>query len=157
MPTSTLALPRLIRWRSTSRAPYFYQSAIGYADNNDLGRTDLPDNSVLVRFTYYGDADLNGVVDLGDFDAWLFGYQNQSTVPHDWANGDFDYNRSIDISDFDAWLGSYQAHLENLGPLGNVQTEVTSRLTSLNGDSVDQQLLNPMSQSGTGQIEGLTN
>jgi len=98
----------------TATAPYFYQSAIGYADNNDLGRSDLPDNSVLVRFTYYGDADLNGEVDLSDFDAWLFGFQNHLTG---WANGDFDYDGTVTIADFDAWLGAFQAHLQPLAPL----------------------------------------
>jgi hypothetical protein len=72
-----------------------------------------------VRFTYAGDADLNGSVDLGDFDAWLYGFQHQNSVPHDWANGDFDYDGAITLADFDSWLFSWNRHFGSLGAQTN--------------------------------------
>ena len=54
-------------------------------------------NSVLVKYTYYGDADLSGIVDGTDyalidngFNAGLLG----------WLNGDFDYSGTIDGTDY---------------------------------------------------------
>ena len=110
--------------QSSAVSPYYYQSSIGYADNNELGRTDIPDNSVLVRFTYAGDADLNGTVDLVDFDAWLFGYQHQGLVTHDWANGDFDYDGSITLADEDVWMFAYERHLGSLGAARSMQLKL---------------------------------
>ncbi len=54
-------------------------------------------NDVLVKFTYFGDADLNGIVDDSDFFLINNGYGNTLTG---WVNGDFDYSGVIDDSDF---------------------------------------------------------
>ena len=70
--------------------------------------------SVLVGYTWYGDANLDGVVDSNDYDmidnAWLL-WTTQGTVPDGgfrWAVGDFNYDGVIDSNDYDkidnAWL-----------------------------------------------------
>jgi hypothetical protein len=118
--------------------PYGGNSAIGYADNNDLGRTDIPANSVLVRFTYYGDADLNGKVDLNDFDDWLYGYTGGLDAEGgvSWSVGDFDYDNHVTLDDFDLWLGSYTAGLGSLNTLDHaidVSTLSSSQKSELLG------------------------
>jgi hypothetical protein len=90
-------------------------SAIGYSDNYELSRTDIPSQSVLVRFTLAGDADLNGVVNLADFDDWLDGRAGH--LPATWHNGDFDYDGSITLGDYDLWLDSYSADFGSLSTL----------------------------------------
>ncbi len=54
-------------------------------------------NDVLVKFTYFGDADLNGFVDDTDFFLVNNGYGNGLTG---WVNGDFDYSGAVDDTDF---------------------------------------------------------
>ncbi len=61
-------------------------------DGVSVGLTD-----VLVKFTYFGDADLNGVVDDTDFFLINNGYGNGLTG---WVNGDFDYSGTVDDTDF---------------------------------------------------------
>ncbi len=61
-------------------------------DGQAVGLTD-----VLVKFTYFGDADLNGIVDDSDFFLVNNGYGNTLTG---WINGDFDYSGTIDDTDF---------------------------------------------------------
>ena len=52
---------------------------------------------MLVRYTYYGDANLDGKVDGGDYSRIDNGYLQQLTG---WYNGDFNYDNAIDGSDY---------------------------------------------------------
>jgi hypothetical protein len=119
-------------------SPYGGDSAVGYADNNDLGNSSLPANSVLVRFTYYGDADLNGVVNINDFDDWLYGYTGGTDSEGDvsWSVGDFAYTGHVTLTDFDLWLSSYTSGNGSLSTLDHaidVSTLSSSQKTELLG------------------------
>jgi hypothetical protein len=61
-------------------------------DGKTVSTTD-----VLVKFTYFGDADLNGIVDDTDFFLINNGFLNNLTG---WLNGDFDYSGVVDDTDF---------------------------------------------------------
>jgi hypothetical protein len=52
---------------------------------------------VLVKSTYDGDTDLNGVVDFDDYSRIDSGFNNGGT---DWFHGDFDYNGHVDFDDY---------------------------------------------------------
>jgi hypothetical protein len=61
-------------------------------DNQPTVSTDL-----LIKFTYYGDATLDGQVDGSDYSRIDNGFLNQLTG---WSNGDFNYDGIIDGSDY---------------------------------------------------------
>ncbi|MGA2583347.1 MAG: PEP-CTERM sorting domain-containing protein [Tepidisphaeraceae bacterium] len=89
-----------------------------------------------MRFTYYGDADLNGVVNLNDFDDWLYGYTGGTGTAGDvnWSVGDFAYTGHVDLNDFDLWLASYTSGDGSLNTLDHaidVSTLSTSQKTEL--------------------------
>jgi hypothetical protein len=81
--------------------------AIGYADNADLGAANWPDaggeavpaSSVLVKYTYYGDADLNGKVDADDYFRIDSNYGKNNPVKK-WVDGDFNYDDQINGDDY---------------------------------------------------------
>ena len=52
---------------------------------------------VLVKYTYYGDADLSGKVDGSDYSRIDNGFTGQLTG---WFNGDFNYDNAIDGTDY---------------------------------------------------------
>jgi hypothetical protein len=52
---------------------------------------------VLVKYTYYGDATLDGDVDAADYTRIDGGYLAKSTG---WSNGDFNYDGTINGSDY---------------------------------------------------------
>src|SRR5688572_9214037 len=68
-----------------------------------------PDD-VLVKYTYFGDTNLDGRVSIADYLAIDRGFARGSTG---WANGDFDYSGAIDGTDFflidQAFLGQGSA------------------------------------------------
>jgi hypothetical protein len=53
----------------------------------------------------YGDADLNGTTDAGDYDYWFFGLENaiQPDMSR-WNVGDFDGSGTVDAGDYDYWF-----------------------------------------------------
>ncbi|MBC8108517.1 MAG: hypothetical protein H7Z14_18170 [Anaerolineae bacterium] len=53
--------------------------------------------SVLVKYTYYGDTDYNGVVDFDDYSRVDAGFNGNRTG---WLNGDVDGNGIIDFDDY---------------------------------------------------------
>ncbi|HWP39283.1 MAG TPA: hypothetical protein VNL70_00055, partial [Tepidisphaeraceae bacterium] len=75
------------------------------------GISGLVGNEVLVKFTYFGDADLSGSIDATDYSLIDNGYVNSLTG---WLNGDFDYSGSIDATDY-ALIDN--AYVNQAGPL----------------------------------------
>ncbi|MBC8105732.1 MAG: hypothetical protein H7Z14_04010 [Anaerolineae bacterium] len=51
----------------------------------------------LIKYTYYGDTDFNGVVDFDDYSRADAGFNNNRTG---WLNGDFDSNGIVDFDDY---------------------------------------------------------
>ena len=87
-------------------------TAVGVIDDGE---------KVLVKYTWYGDANLDGVLDTNDYDRintnWLL-WTQEGLVPEGgfrWAVGDFNYDGTIDTNDYDkinnAWLLSGGAFL----------------------------------------------
>ena len=52
---------------------------------------------MLVKYTYNGDADLNGVVNFDDYSRTDAGFNSGGS---DWFHGDFDYNGHVDFDDY---------------------------------------------------------
>lgn len=74
-------------------------------------------NDILVKYTYYGDTDLNGVVDASDFFRFDRGLLKGLSG---WINGDFNYDGLVDTLDRDLmdWTFLNQGQpLEGIGPM----------------------------------------
>lgn len=77
-------------------------TGLGVDTAGHLGLTSLAGQTVagadvLVKYTWLGDADFNGVVDFSDFLRLQAGYGKAAQT---WANGDFNYDNAVDFSDF---------------------------------------------------------
>ncbi|HWP39356.1 MAG TPA: autotransporter-associated beta strand repeat-containing protein, partial [Tepidisphaeraceae bacterium] len=77
------------------------------------GVSGLVGTEVLVKFTYFGDADLSGSIDATDYSLIDNGYVNSLSG---WLNGDFDYSGSIDATDY-ALIDN--AYVNQAGPLAD--------------------------------------
>ncbi len=97
---------------------------LGYAEASDVlglsgsgtatfsGQT-VDATTVLVKFTYLGDANLDGAVDISDLGRLATNWQTSA----DWSGGDFDYSGFVDISDLGRLATNWQAGVgDPLGP-----------------------------------------
>jgi hypothetical protein len=83
---------------------------VGYAEASSL--TSIPsifgavdDSTILIRLTRYGDADLNGLVNLSDFNrlAGSFGLSSGAV----WSQADFNYDGRVNLSDFNLLASNF--------------------------------------------------
>ena len=110
---------------SSAAAAYPDQlTAVGVLDNTDekvggkaaFAGEDVDPTSILVRYTWWGDANLDGVVDANDYDV-IDKYFLFTPDPDNmgWWTGDFTYDGVIDANDYDR---IDRAFLFQTGPLG---------------------------------------
>ena len=64
--------------------------------NNVFAGHTVDSTAVLMKYTYYGDTDLNGVVNFDDYAR----RQRLQQPRTGWFNGDFDYSGSINFDDY---------------------------------------------------------
>ncbi len=108
----------------------FYSDGSGSPTTNPNGLpqfagTSVDQNSVLFKYTYIGDSNLDGMVDSTDFGLFLAGYNDPGTAASlGWAVGDYDYSGTVDSTDFGLFLAGYNYYASNPVPLagaGGVQ------------------------------------
>ncbi len=85
-------------------------TAVGYGDNASLGLASfdgqaIDASTVLLKYTWYGDASLDGQVDITDLGKLATGWQTAGL----WTNGDFNYDGWVDISDLGLLATNWQA------------------------------------------------
>jgi len=87
-------------------------TGLGFAAATDLFTTfpatfagqSVSNNAVLVRYTYYGDHNLNGTVDSVDFNLLA---ANFSGSPRRWSQGDSNYDTTVDTTDFNLLASNF--------------------------------------------------
>lgn len=73
---------------SLAAASPTHSTALGYG---------LVSPTLLVKYTYYGDTDLDGIVNFDDYSRADAGFNNAGT---DWFHGDFNYDGVVNFDDF---------------------------------------------------------
>jgi hypothetical protein len=100
---------------STAAADALHQTALGYAEAADvLGAAGGPfsglavdGTALLIKHTYYGDADLSGAVDVSDLGRLASNWQ---LTGREWSQGtfNFDAQRIVDVSDLGLLASAWQ-------------------------------------------------
>lgn len=111
---------------ASSAAASAGNTALGYAENATLGLSTFSGQtvdatSILIRYTYSGDADLNNFVDTLDFNllAGNFGGSGKS-----WTQGNFNYDLVTDSTDFNLLVSNFGRRMPGAAPaLGAVVPE----------------------------------
>ncbi|HEY7089195.1 MAG TPA: hypothetical protein VH518_13955 [Tepidisphaeraceae bacterium] len=95
---------------------------LGYADNAVLHRSTfagqpVDSTSILIKYTYAGDADLDGDADGVDIGTWATNFTGElggtgSTV---WTQGDWDYDGDVDGVDAGLWAQAFTGELGGAG------------------------------------------
>jgi hypothetical protein len=93
-----------------------HPTALGYAEASELHLTTfarqlVDDTAVLVRYTYYGDATLDGSVSQTDFNRVADNYNATGTT---WWQGNFNFDDVTNMADFNLLASNYGQ--SGLGP-----------------------------------------
>jgi hypothetical protein len=102
--------------------------ALGYGDNSMLryslfGDENVTANAILIKFTWLGDGNLDGAVDIKDLYLLASHYNSSSTV---WTGGDFNYDGLTNVKDLTLLARNWQA-----GTSGRPSPSLSSALASL--------------------------
>jgi hypothetical protein len=96
-----------------------YNNANGndFMMGNPVVTSRYPSGNILatdavVMNTYFGDLDLSGTVDYGDFSVFMPHYLSRMTGAT-WADGDFDYSGQVDYGDFASFMPLYLSRATN--------------------------------------------
>ena len=100
---------------STAAAATVGTTGIGYAANSAVGNltsfkgvTGLSGTDVLVKYTYFGDADLDGDVDGNDVGNWASNFTGSGgSTTKTWDQGDWDYDGDVDGNDVGLWASNF--------------------------------------------------
>jgi hypothetical protein len=103
-----------------------HKTALGYATASSLGLSSFDGQSVsganvLVRYTWTGDANLDGVVNALDFNAIATNFGGASGK--NWIQGDFNYDGTINTADFTALASNFDQPVLASPPLGALVPE----------------------------------
>jgi hypothetical protein len=86
--------------------------ALGFGEASSLfpgGRFaggTVDSSAVVVKFTFYGDANLDGQVNVADLGMLASNWQRAG---RNWSDGDFDYSSSVDVADLGLLASNWQA------------------------------------------------
>lgn len=69
-----------------------------------LAGESVDNTSVLIAFTRYGDANLDGIVNLNDFNRLAANFGSTAAF---WHQGDFTYDGTVNLSDFNRLAANF--------------------------------------------------
>ncbi len=96
------------------------------------GDANVADGDILVKYTYYGDTNLDGAVDGSDYSKIDAGFTSGGTLTG-WANGDFNYDGKIDGSDYTLIDNAFNTQGATLG--SNPAALIASSTAQFSGGS----------------------
>ncbi len=97
----------------------------------DLEGEPFDDTSVLVKYTFYADANLDGQVGTKDVTALINGWNGAYTGDPRWTVGDFNYDGQIGTKDVTKLINSWNAHSGDEAPEYGAHTPEPVTLTGL--------------------------
>jgi hypothetical protein len=115
---------------STAAADASHKTALGYGESvNVVGPgggvfsgISVDNTAVLVKYTYYGDSDLDGDADGVDIGRWASNFTGElgGTGTLRWGQGDWDYDGDVDGVDSGLWAQAFTGELGGggLGVIG---------------------------------------
>jgi autotransporter-associated beta strand protein len=125
---------------TSSTAAASTETSVGFASNAVLNLTTfkgvdgLTATDVLVKYTYAGDANLDGKVDIGDLGLLAGAWQQSGKM---WVDGDFTYDGTINIGDLGLLAGNWQKGVGS-GTLAMTFDQAMAQFSAFDGVAVPE-------------------
>jgi hypothetical protein len=101
----------------------------GSAIYSNFDGTSVNSSDVLVKYTYYGDSNLDGAVDGSDYTLIDNGFNNHLTG---WYSGDYNYDGVVDGSDYTLIDNAYNTQGSSLGS-NALDAQSTEQIAGISG------------------------
>jgi hypothetical protein len=85
--------------RNVTLAAILNDRGNGTVVRSELDGQSADVNTILIRYTYDGDSDVNGLLDADDYARMDAGYANRA-IAKGFYNGDLDYSGTVDSDDY---------------------------------------------------------
>jgi hypothetical protein len=109
-----------------------YAEAFQGAPGGTFSGQTVDSTAVLIKYTYYADANLNGEVEVGDLGLLASSWQMLNSR---WFSGNFNYDNATNVADLGLLASNWQLGVGS--PLGPVPKRRTARLDSITGILLD--------------------
>jgi hypothetical protein len=116
---------------STAASDAMHLTTLGVIQQSGNGSFDgqsVIAGDVLVKYTYYGDADLSGKVDGTDYSLIDHGFNTPGASG--WINGDFNYDGKIDGSDYSLIDNAFNMQTTSLAAPANLIATATAEIAA---------------------------
>ncbi|HEX4052694.1 MAG TPA: autotransporter-associated beta strand repeat-containing protein [Tepidisphaeraceae bacterium] len=110
------------------------QYGIGYADGADGGISGITSGQLEVKYTLYGDANLDGSVNSIDFGDLAANFGKSSKV---WDQGDFNYDGTVNSVDFGLLAGNFGKSVGGNADVTSADWAALDAFASANGLMAD--------------------
>ena len=132
-------------------------TTLAIAEAADLGLTEfngipIDDTTVIAKWTYVGDANLDGAIDILDIGQFLAAGRFDSSLPAVWQDGDFNYDAVVDALDLAEFLA---AGLLDQGPFTGAAAGSAGVVASVPEPGFST-LLTPFAAAGLAALGRLT-
>jgi hypothetical protein len=109
-------------------------SSIGWVDSADNTGFNTVSNSVELKYTMAGDANLDGVANSTDYSRLVANYKiTPPAAGFAWDQGDFNFDRSVQFSDFAILAANYNVALSSITPaVVTANAAITPGLSAIN-------------------------
>jgi fibronectin-binding autotransporter adhesin len=107
----------------TTLAVRLNNSGFGFPEFSTFDGLTVSATDVLIKYTFYGDTDLDGLPSSLDYNKVLSGWTNGRTG---WENGDSNYDDVVDATDFGLFAAAYDFALMEAVVFGRGVERITS-------------------------------
>jgi hypothetical protein len=124
-------------------------TTLGYrqSDGSAFDTFNTGTNDVLVKYTYYGDADLNGIINGADYAQIDNGFGSHASG---WFNGDFNYDGVVDGTDYSLIDNTFN----QISSTGASSLAIVAQPTTLIGGLATSSVPEPFSFTAMGIATG---
>ena len=86
----------------------------GNANPTSIEGVPVTSNDIVVKYTYWGDLNLDGKVDTTDYALFVYDWNHRAGLTYEWATGDLNGDGQLTIDDYTLFVWGYN---HQSGPL----------------------------------------
>jgi hypothetical protein len=101
---------------------------VGVPNLTSVEGVPVTSNDIIVKYTYWGDLNLDGKVDVLDYNLFTYNWTHTQGLVYEWATGDLDMSGTLDVADYNLFVYGFT---HQSGALGGDDAVTPAMLTQM--------------------------